>query len=73
MKLEKKSDGKYGGVGGQGIISGSHKNTLYIYISQYKKLITTNYPNKRKCFKIFMGTASAVHRSSKLRCLKRLW
>lgn len=32
MKLEKKSDGKYGGVGGQGIISGSHKNTLYIYI-----------------------------------------
>lgn len=71
MKLEKKSDGKYGGVGGQGIISGSHKNILYI--SQYKKLIKTNYPNKRKCFKIFMGIASAVHRNSKLRCLKRLW
>lgn len=48
MKVEKKSDGKYGGVGGQGIINGSYKNTLYI--SQYKKINKDKLSKQKKMF-----------------------
>lgn len=46
MKVEKKSDGKYGGVGGQGTVSGSHKNT---FIQTKENVLKYSWEQQVRC------------------------